>query len=123
MLSAMDAVICHTGAAVVPYKTTNVQMATSRERWEWGSISHRSALRDRGGKSCVLSAMVGLMTGNEMIATVERNLPVRFIVANNASYGTIRLYQERNHPDRRWQRTFLIDFVLLAEAYGLRASK
>ena len=64
------------------------------------------------------------MTGNEMIAAAERNLHVRFIVSNNASYGTIRLYQERNHPDRALATNlYNPDFVLLAEAYGLKGFK
>ena len=62
-----------------------------------------------------------LMTGNEMIAAVERNLPIRIIVSNNSSYGTIRLYQERNHPDRPIA-TDLINpnFAMVAEAYGIK---
>ena len=65
-----------------------------------------------------------LMTGNEMIAAVERNLPIRFIVSNNSSYGTIRLYQERNHPDRSIATDLTNpDFAAVAEAYGIRGFK
>ena len=64
------------------------------------------------------------MTGNEMIAAVERNLPIRIIVSNNTSYGTIRLYQERNHPGRQ-MATDLVnpDFAMVAEAYGIKGFK
>ena len=63
-----------------------------------------------------------MMTGNEMIAASERNLPIRFIVSNNASYGTIRLYQERQHPSR-YLATDLYnpDFVMMGEAFGIRS--
>ena len=89
-----------------PYKTTNVQMATNAGAMGMGVPSAiASALRDPARQVvCFVGDGGFLMTGNEMIAAVERNLPVRFIVSNNASYGTIRLYQERNHPDRVWQR-------------------
>ena len=65
-----------------------------------------------------------LMTGNEMIAAVERNLPIRIIVSNNGSYGTIRLYQERYHPNRQIA-TDLINpnFAMVAEAYGIKGFK
>ena len=62
-----------------------------------------------------------LMTGNEMIAAVERNLPIRFVVSNNGSYGTIRLYQERNYPDRSFATDLTNpDFASVAEAYGIK---
>ena len=109
-----------------PYKTTNVQMATNAGAMGMGVPSAiASALRDPGRQVvCFVGDGGFLMTGNEMIAAVERNLPVRFIVSNNASYGTIRLYQERNHPDRELATSLCNpDFVLLAEAYGLKGFK
>ena len=39
-----------------------------------------------------------LMTGNELTTAVGRRLPLKVVVANNASYGTIRSYQERQFP-------------------------
>jgi len=63
-----------------------------------------------------------LMTGNEMILAVERKLPILFILANNGSYGSIRVHQERDFPGRRGLATDLAnpDFVALAKAFGMR---
>jgi len=49
-----------------------------------------------------------LMTGNELATAMHCRLPVTVIVANNASYGSIRLNQEKSpasstsRPSRRW---------------------
>lgn len=109
-----------------PYKTTNVQMATNAGAMGMGVPSAiASALRDPERQVVCFAGDGGfLMTGNEMIAAVERNLPIRFIVSNNASFGTIRLYQERNHPDRTLATNLLNpDFAKLAEAYGMQGFK
>lgn len=62
-----------------------------------------------------------LMTGNEMILAVERRLPILFIIANNASYGSIRVHQEREFPGRAVATTLKNpDFVAFAAAFGMR---
>jgi acetolactate synthase-1/2/3 large subunit len=33
------------------------------------------------------------MTGNEAMAAVQRKLPILFILSNNASYASIRIYR------------------------------
>jgi acetolactate synthase I/II/III large subunit len=45
-----------------------------------------------------------------------------FVVVDNASYGTIRMHQERRYPGRR-VGTDLVnpDFVALARSFGLQA--
>ena len=106
-----------------PYKSTHVQMANSAGAMGMGVPSAvASALRDSDRQVvCFVGDGGFLMTGNEMILAVERNLPIRFIVSNNASFGTIRLYQERNHPDRTLATNLVNpDFVKLAEAFGIR---
>jgi acetolactate synthase-1/2/3 large subunit len=61
-----------------------------------------------------------LMTGNEMILAVERKLPIIFIVSNNASYGSIRLHQERSYPGRvSGTSLFNPDFHDLAKSFGM----
>ena len=65
-----------------------------------------------------------MMTGNEMIAAVERRLPVLFILANNASYASIRIQQELHYPGRvRGTSLFNPDFAQLARAFGMRAQQ
>jgi acetolactate synthase-1/2/3 large subunit len=61
------------------------------------------------------------MTGNELATVVAERANVKIVVANNASYSTIRMYQERFYPGRT-SATKLVnpDFALLAEAFGAR---
>jgi acetolactate synthase-1/2/3 large subunit len=64
------------------------------------------------------------MTGNEISVAVERKLPIRFIVSNNSSLGTIRLYQEKTYPDRTLATNMTNpDFAKIAEAYGAKGFK
>ena len=65
-----------------------------------------------------------MMTGNEMIAAVERKLPILFILANNGSYASIRIQQEMHYPGRVLGTSlFNPDFELLARAFGMRAQR
>ena len=60
-----------------------------------------------------------LMTGQELATAAQYNAKVIFIVVNNGMYGTIRMHQERDYPNRV-SGTGLAnpDFVALAKAYG-----
>lgn len=63
-----------------------------------------------------------LMSGPEMIAAVERKLPILFIIANNNCYGSIRIHQERTYPGRTVGTTLSNpDFVAIAKAFGAQA--
>lgn len=65
-----------------------------------------------------------LMTGNEMIAAVERRLPILFVVSNNDCYGSIRLHQQRHYPGRTVGTSLTNpDFVRLAHAFGVQAER
>jgi acetolactate synthase I/II/III large subunit len=41
-----------------------------------------------------------LMTGNELAVGMARGLPIKVIISENNSYGSIRIHQERDHPGR-----------------------
>ena len=59
-----------------------------------------------------------------MILAVERDLPIVFIVSNNASYGSIRLHQERGYPGRvSGTSLFNPDFLLLAKSFGIESMR
>ena len=60
-----------------------------------------------------------LMTGQEMATAAQYDLKVIWIIANNGTYGTIRMHQERDYP-KRVSGTDLAnpDFAELARAYG-----
>ncbi|HLJ21863.1 MAG TPA: thiamine pyrophosphate-dependent enzyme, partial [Stellaceae bacterium] len=71
-------------------------------------------------------ALVGdggfLMTGNELATAIQYDLPVTVIVANNGSYGTIRLHQERYFPGRTIATELKNpDFARLGEAFGAKS--
>ncbi|WP_342051625.1 MULTISPECIES: thiamine pyrophosphate-dependent enzyme [unclassified Cupriavidus] len=65
-----------------------------------------------------------LMTGNEMIAAVERALPIVFILSNNNCYGSIRVHQDKTYPGRHVGTTLSNpDFVAIARAFGIQAER
>lgn len=106
-----------------PYRTSNVQMAGTAGAMGMGVPSAvASALRNPGRQVVCFVGDGGFqMTGNEMSVAVERNLPIRIIVSNNSSLGTIRLYQEKGYPDRTIATDMTNpDFAKIAEAYGAR---
>ena len=82
-------------------------------------------MRRPGAKTvCMVGDGGFLMTGNEMIAAVDRRLPILFILSNNGSYASIRIHQERHYPG--WVSGTTLsnpDFVTLARAFGLPASR
>jgi acetolactate synthase-1/2/3 large subunit len=82
-----------------------------------------TALRRPGTRTvCMVGDGGFLMTGNEMIAAVDRRLPILFILSNNGSYGSIRIHQERHYPGRVSGTTLTNpDFVAMARAFGVPA--
>jgi acetolactate synthase-1/2/3 large subunit len=65
-----------------------------------------------------------LMTGNEIIAAVERNLPILFILSNNNCYGSIRVHQEKTYPGRHVGTTLSNpDFIGIARSFGVEAER
>jgi acetolactate synthase-1/2/3 large subunit len=62
-----------------------------------------------------------MMTGNEMIAAVERKLPILFILSNNNCYASIRIHQELQYAGRHVGTSlFNPDFVRIAEGFGMQ---
>jgi acetolactate synthase-1/2/3 large subunit len=65
-----------------------------------------------------------MMTGNEMILAMQRQLPILFILANNGSYASIRIHQERAYPKRHLGTDlFNPDFVAVAKGFGMPVEK
>jgi acetolactate synthase-1/2/3 large subunit len=61
-----------------------------------------------------------MMTGNEMILAVQRQLPIVFILANNGSYASIRIHQDRAYPTRHpGTDLFNPDFAAMARGFGM----
>jgi acetolactate synthase-1/2/3 large subunit len=60
-----------------------------------------------------------LMTGQELATAVQYGLPIVTIVANNGVYGTIRMHQEREYPNRVIGTTLVNpDFAAYARSFG-----
>jgi acetolactate synthase-1/2/3 large subunit len=60
-----------------------------------------------------------LMNGQEFAIAVQYNLPVIVLVCDNGIYGTIRMHQEREYPDRRIATDLRNpDFAAYARAFG-----
>lgn len=64
-----------------------------------------------------------LMTGQELATAVQHRAAVRIIVADNGSYGTIRMHQERAYPGRVVGTDLRNpDFAAYARAFGVWAA-
>lgn len=60
-----------------------------------------------------------LMNGQELATAVQYGLNIVVIVVNNGMYGTIRMHQEREYPERTIGTDLANpDFAALARAYG-----
>jgi acetolactate synthase-1/2/3 large subunit len=63
-----------------------------------------------------------MMSGQEIATAVQHGARPILVVFNNASYGTIRMHQEREHPERTIGTDLVNpDFAGLARAYGAHA--
>jgi acetolactate synthase I/II/III large subunit len=65
-----------------------------------------------------------LMTGNELATAIERQLPLKVILAENGSYGSIRYHQERDYPGRVSGTSFANpDFELIGRAFWFTVTR
>jgi acetolactate synthase I/II/III large subunit len=82
------------------------------------SVAASIRFRDRT-VVCVAGDGDFLMNGQELATAAANKCDLLVILVDNASYGTIRMHQERDYP-KRISATDLAnpDFAALAEAYG-----
>ncbi|WP_371423489.1 thiamine pyrophosphate-binding protein [Tardiphaga sp.] len=60
-----------------------------------------------------------MMASQEFATAVQQQLPIIVIIVNNAMYGSIRMHQELNFPNRPGGTDLLNpDFAALAQSYG-----
>ena len=65
-----------------------------------------------------------LMTGQEIATAVHHGIDPVILVVNNSMYGTIRMHQERDYPDRTIATDLTNpDFVAWAESFGAFAAR
>src|SRR5262249_51408250 len=59
------------------------------------------------------------MTGQELATAVQYGLPIVTVISNNGIYGTIRMHQEREYPNRVVGTTLVNpDFAAYARSFG-----
>jgi acetolactate synthase-1/2/3 large subunit len=65
-----------------------------------------------------------LMSAQEMATAKQYDLDIIYLVVNNSMLGTIRMHQERHHPNRTIATDLENpDFVAYANAFGIAGEK
>ncbi|RTL62663.1 MAG: thiamine pyrophosphate-binding protein [Hyphomicrobiales bacterium] len=61
-----------------------------------------------------------MMTSQELATVMQYGLPIITIIANNGTFGTIRMHQEREYPGRVVGTTLMNpDFAAMAKSFGI----
>ncbi|MFT7575813.1 MAG: acetolactate synthase-1/2/3 large subunit [Alphaproteobacteria bacterium] len=123
-----DAIICNGAGNYAAflhkhftYKGYRTQLAPTSGSMGYGlpaGVAAKVAFPDRAsivlaGDGCFM------MTCQELATCMQYDLPVVVIVANNSMYGTIRMHQEREYPERVvGTRLTNPDFAKFAESFG-----
>lgn len=84
-----------------------------------------AGLRDPGRQVvCFVGDGGFLMTGSELAVAMERRLPLKVIVSENSSYGSIRVEQEKAYPGRPVGTSFVNpELDLIGKAYGFATTR
>jgi acetolactate synthase-1/2/3 large subunit len=97
------------------------QLAPTSGSMGYGVPAAVAAKRVNPGRTVVCVAGDGdfLMTGQEFATAVQYDLPVVIVVVDNGMYGTIRMHQEREYPERVIGTALKNpDFAAYARAFG-----
>jgi acetolactate synthase I/II/III large subunit len=103
------------------YRAFRSQLAPTSGSMGYGLPAAIAAKLEHPGRPVVCFAGDGcfLMTGQELATACQYRLPIVILVFNNSMYGTIRMHQEREYPERIVGTDLENpDFVKLAQAYG-----
>jgi acetolactate synthase-1/2/3 large subunit len=84
-----------------------------------------AALREPGRPVICLVGDGGfLMTGNELAVAVERGLPIKVVVSENRTYGSVQVQQARRYPGRGIGTSFVNpDLGLIGRAFGFNVTR
>jgi acetolactate synthase-1/2/3 large subunit len=105
-----------------PFKESQLMLAPVSGAMGFGIPAAVAAgLRFPGRQVLVLVGDGGfMMTGNEVATAVQYGVPLRILLAENGSFGSIRLNQERAYPGRVSATDIRNpDFAAMATAYGI----
>jgi acetolactate synthase I/II/III large subunit len=103
------------------YKTYRTQLAPTNGAMGYGVPAGIAAKATYPGRTVIVFAGDGdyMMNGQELATAVQYDLPVIIFIVNNGMYGTIRMHQERDFPERvHGTELRNPDFAALARAYG-----
>ncbi|MCW5626803.1 MAG: thiamine pyrophosphate-binding protein [Burkholderiales bacterium] len=103
------------------YRGCHTQLAPTNGAMGYGVPAAIAAKAHHRDRTVVCFAGDGdyLMNGQEFATAVQYDLPVTFCVVNNGMYGTIRMHQEREFPQRVHGTALRNpDFAAVARAFG-----
>lgn len=109
-----------------PFTTYRSQLAPTSGAMGYGVPAAVAASILHPDRSVVCFAGDGCfqMTFQEMATAAQYGARILFVIVNNGMYGTIRMHQEREFPERvHGTEIFNPDFVGLAQAYGFHAER
>jgi acetolactate synthase-1/2/3 large subunit len=104
-----------------PYAAQPSQLAPTNGAMGYGVPAAVSAALRFPDRLAIVVAGDGdfLMNGQELATAVQHDANLLAIVVDNAAYGTIRMHQERDYPERISGTALRSpDFAALARAYG-----
>ncbi|MEL7489202.1 MAG: thiamine pyrophosphate-binding protein [Pseudomonadota bacterium] len=103
------------------HKAFKTQLAPTSGAMGYGFPAALAAKAVHPDRDVICAAGDGcfMMAAPELATAVQYDLPVIALVANNGTYGTIRMHQERDYP-RRVSGTDLVnpDFAAFAKSFG-----
>jgi len=103
------------------YGAQPAQLAPTSGTMGYGLPAAVAAALRFGDRTVVCVAGDGdfLMNGQELATAAQYGADLLVVLVDNAAYGTIRMHQERDYPERISATTLANpDFVKLAQAYG-----
>ena len=103
------------------YRQYRTQLAPTSGSMGYGVPAAIAAKHTHPDRTVIAFAGDGcyMMHGQELATAVQYDLAVIFIVVNNGMFGTIRMHQEREYPERiSGTQLKNPDFCTLAQAYG-----
>jgi acetolactate synthase I/II/III large subunit len=103
------------------YSGFRTQLAPTNGAMGYGVPAGVAAKATYPGRTVITFSGDGdyMMTGQELATAVQYDLPIIIFVVNNGMYGTIRMHQERDFPERVHGTALQNpDFAALARAYG-----
>ncbi|MCA3562229.1 MAG: thiamine pyrophosphate-binding protein [Aestuariivirga sp.] len=104
-----------------PFRAFASQLAPTSGTMGYGVPASVAAKSLKPGREVIAFAGDGcfMMNGQEFATLMQYGLPVIVVVVDNGMYGTIRMHQEREYPNRISATELKNpDFAALARAYG-----